>query len=96
MDQTPNSSINALEELVAIREYVLVAQRQLKSGKMPDMTVLERRTGDLCRIIQQATSDIQQKCAPELKELARQLDDCEQELRAYFTTMELASDPLHD
>jgi len=96
MDQTPNSSINALDELIAIRDYVLTAQRQLKSGKMPDMTTLEKRTNELCRIIERASSDIQQKCAPELKELARQLDDCEQELRAFYTTVQLASDPLND
>ncbi|MGE3624029.1 MAG: hypothetical protein AB7H77_09210 [Bdellovibrionales bacterium] len=87
------SSLNVLDELTSIRDYVLNAQRELQAGRMPDMWALEQRTGELCRIIQQATSDVQMKCAPELKELARQLDDCEQELRSMFQPK---PDPLDD
>jgi hypothetical protein len=85
-------SLNALQQLMAIRDYVLDAQRQLKAGRMPDMTALEAQTSDLCRIIREASSDVQQQCAPELKELARQLDDCEEELRAFYTTLPLPQD----
>ena len=86
MSQSAAHSLDALAELAAIRDYVLEAQRQLKAGKMPDMTSLEARTSDLCRIIRDASSDVQQQCAPELKELARQLDDCELELRVSYQT----------
>ena len=86
-------SLSAIEELAAIREYVLDAQRQLKAGKMPDMGSLEERTADLCRIIREAASDVQRQCAPELKELAKQLDDCEQQLHLFFQTMVLPPDP---
>jgi len=88
MSETSSSSaLNALDELTAIREYVMDAQRQLKSGRMPDMTSLEQRTADLCRIIREATSDVQKQCAPELADLAHQLDDCEQGLRAFYETV---------
>jgi len=87
MNQSFSSSLNVLDELAAIRSYVLDAQSQLKAGKMPDMTALEERTSDLCRIIRDATSEVQQKCAPELKELARQLDDCEFELRTFYGSL---------
>lgn len=87
MIPTFSSSLNVLDELVSIRSYVLEAQSQLKAGKMPDMTALEERTADLCRIIRDASSEVQQKCAPELKELARQLDDCEHELRSFYGAM---------
>jgi hypothetical protein len=86
MTEFSQPSLDVLDELVSIRDYVLKAQAQLKDGQMPDMTALENRTADLCRIIRSAAPDLQQKCAPELKELARQLDDCEQELRAFFET----------
>ena len=94
MTESTRPSLNVLDELMSIRDYVLEAQRQLKDGDMPDMTALEKRTGDLCRIIRDAAPDLQQKCAPELKELAAQLDDCEQELRGFFETA--ASSPEHN
>ena len=92
MTESAQPALNVLDELMSIRDYVLEAQAQLKDGEMPDMTALEKRTGDLCRIIRSAAPDLQQKCAPELKELARQLDDCEQELRAFFETASASSD----
>jgi hypothetical protein len=95
MAETTQPSLNVLDELMSIRDFVLKAQEQLKAGSMPDMTVLEKRTGDLCRIIRSAGSDVQQKCAPELKELAKQLDDCEQELRVFFYSAS-TPDELHD
>jgi hypothetical protein len=95
MTETAQPALNVLDELVSIRDYVLKAQDQLKSGEMPDMTALEKRTADLCRIIRSAAPDLQQKCAPELKELAKQLDECELELRAFFDTASMP-DLLHD
>jgi hypothetical protein len=77
-------ALDALAELAAIRDYIVGIQRQLKAGDMPDMSMLERRTADMCRIITESSAAIQQECAPELKDLARQLDDCEKDLRAFF------------
>jgi len=92
MSQNHASSLNALAELAAIRDYVMDVQRQLKAGQMPNMDSLEERTGDLCRIIREASSDIQRQCAPELKDLAQQLDYCEHELRSFYQTLTDASD----
>jgi len=92
MSPMPSSSLSALEELASIREYVMEAQRQLKSGHMPDMTSLEQRTADLCRLIKEANSEVQKQCAPELADLARQLDDCEQGLRAFYETVLVTPD----
>jgi len=83
MTSGSSQALDALQELTSIRDYILEAQKQLKQGRMPNMAQLEERTATLCAIIQDATSDLQQKCAPELKELARQLDDCEKDLRLF-------------
>ena len=88
-----SQALDALQELTSIRDYILEAQKQLKQGRMPDMAQLEARTSTLCAIIQRATSDLQQKCAPELKELARQLDDCEKDLRLFH---DKAAETKHD
>jgi hypothetical protein len=93
MNQVSTPALSALEELNAIRAYVMDVQRQLKAGHMPDMTALEHRTADLCRIIREASSDVQKKCAPELADLVRQLDDCEQGLRAFYETVLVTPDP---
>jgi hypothetical protein len=85
MTSTP--ALAALEELASIRDYVMQAQRELKAGRMPDMTSLEERTADLCRIIRESSGDVQKQCAPELADLARQLDDCEQSLRSFYETV---------
>jgi hypothetical protein len=84
MTQPSLPSLTALEELASIRDCILEAQRQLKAGRMPDMMTLEERTADLCRIIRESESVVQQQCAPELKDLARRLDDCELEMRAFY------------
>ncbi len=80
-------SLYALEELHAIKDFVLDAQATLKSGRMPDLAALEERTSDLCRIIQQTSSDMQLTYVPELKELVRELDTCEQQLRSLYETI---------
>ncbi len=95
MSQNATPTLDALQELAAIRAYVLDAQRQLQSGHMPDMTSLEKRTADLCRIIRVASGDVQKQCAPELADLAHDLDDCEQGLRAFCeTVLELSPEPI--
>jgi uncharacterized protein YaaN involved in tellurite resistance len=85
-DQT-TPALDALAELAAIRRYIVDIQKQLKEGRMPDMTTLEKRTADICRLIGSSSATIQQEAAPELKDLARQLDDCEKDLREFFENM---------
>jgi hypothetical protein len=82
--QKSSPSLTALSELAAIRDYIAEAQRQMKNGVMPDITALEQRTADLCRIIAESSSTVQQECAPELKDLAHKLDDCEKDMRIFF------------
>lgn len=80
-------ALDALKELAGIREYIQETQRQLQSGTMPDMAGLEQRTEALCAIIQEASSDLQKKCAPELKDLAQQLNDCEKDLHSFYEAL---------
>ncbi|HUY68474.1 MAG TPA: hypothetical protein VMV79_04155 [Alphaproteobacteria bacterium] len=93
MSDANPSPADALAELASIRDYIAEVQRQMRAGQMPDMTRLEQRTADLCRIITESSSDIQQKCAPELQELAHQLDDCEKNMRSFFGEASRGKDP---
>ena len=79
-------ALDALQELASIRDLIRGAQQQLKQGKMPNMAELEGRTAAVCATIQQASAELQKKCAPELKDIVSQLDDCEKDLHRFYGT----------
>ena len=69
------------EELLSVRNYLAAAQDMLKSGYMPNLAELEQRVAAVCLGLQTAESGVQQRAKPELSELLKDLDACEQSIR---------------
>jgi rubrerythrin len=71
------------QEMQAIRDYLAAAEDALRSGFMPDIAALAPRVATLCSELRMADAEVQKEAGPELTTLLKDLDACEQSLRAW-------------
>ena len=81
MNQKTTESL--MFEIMTIKNYLIAAQDVLKSGFMPDITALGKRTADLCEALQKAPKETAQVCMVELHDIVQRLNTCEKEMRAF-------------
>lgn len=82
-------------ELKAINDYITAFESVMESGHMPEMKNLEKRVAGLCRSIENAASEIQKECAPELNNLLNRINECEKKMK-FFYQEHIAHAPSHD
>ena len=71
-----------LTELAALKTYLDTVREALAGGAMPNLAGLDQRIAAVCTQMQQADKPVQQRCVPVLTALVKDLDACEQDMRA--------------
>jgi hypothetical protein len=72
-----------MQDLDAIRAMIGESRESIKKGVMPNMFGLDQRIEQICKRIEEANEAIQQECLPVLSILLKDLDECEQDIRAW-------------
>ncbi|MDX9689113.1 MAG: hypothetical protein EOM37_06925 [Proteobacteria bacterium] len=78
----PTSLTKTLEELNALSRFFIDAEKQLKDGLSVDMSGMDERIGEICKIIQEAVPEQQEQYLPELNNLLNLLNSCESVLHS--------------
>jgi hypothetical protein len=83
-------SADVMPELVALREFFLKAQKELERGSVTNLIGIDSRISKVCKSVQEAAPDMQEKYLPELTGLIELLNTYEHALRE-FQTVQLAT-----
>jgi hypothetical protein len=78
----PTPLTKTLEELNALSRFFIDAEKQLKDGYQVDLSGMDERIGEICKIIQDAIPEQQEQYLPELNNLLKLLNSCETVLRS--------------
>jgi hypothetical protein len=85
------SSISTTESIVqefeSIDAYLQAVHEVLQEGHMPDIADLDDRIARLCSNVESAPLDIQKTCLTRLGELLNKLNDCENHMTTFHTTL---------
>ena len=72
---------DTLAELNELSQFFITAENDIRSGKTVDMSGVDARVGELCKVVQGAIPEQQEVYLPELTALLSLLDSCELALR---------------
>jgi len=92
---TAASLSETLDELNALCQFFVDAEKSLKNGKMADLSGIDVRVNTVCKIVQESIPEQQKEFLPELTVLINLLNVYEDNLKNWHNSLSEAQEKEH-